>query len=179
MLGAIGTIIGLVALVVGIPPFIQMMWGRPKITTDFSFFDEEGSRLLICKIRNARIKNKILRVIRVKRDSVDIDVFVSVRKNDSKKFLLEDSRATIALGHNLPAIRQNLTSSFSAIVSIALYNREGGAIMSPGSNDDFDLIEVAPGEYVADIKITAADNHFWEIRKFVIGESAEKTFWLS
>jgi len=60
-----GFVLGLVAHVVAIPLFLQMVCGRPKIRAHVDAPAEQAAKLLICNIYNLPLKNWFLKKIGV------------------------------------------------------------------------------------------------------------------
>ncbi|MHB8085378.1 MAG: hypothetical protein ACYDHZ_06110 [Dehalococcoidia bacterium] len=50
-----------------VQPFVQMIWGKPKIKIAFSVQELDGARCLRCDIYNLPIKARILRVMSIRR----------------------------------------------------------------------------------------------------------------
>lgn len=58
---------GVIALIMAVQPFIQMICGKPKIKIDFSIQELPGSRCLRCDIYNELITAKILKAMSIRR----------------------------------------------------------------------------------------------------------------
>src|SRR2546423_652840 len=78
-------VIGLVALGMALPTFIQMFAGRPFIRVAFSDHNLRGGKTLQCHIQNAPISSRMLRAIGVVRDPADIAVSFRVVEAGTQK----------------------------------------------------------------------------------------------
>jgi hypothetical protein len=72
---ALGTV-GVVAFVMAIQPFIQMMWGAPKLSSEISQYPRDGRYILQFTIWNNPITRGMLRRIGIRRSTAE-DVWVS------------------------------------------------------------------------------------------------------
>jgi hypothetical protein len=80
-------IIGLVAFLMAIQPFIQAIWGRPKLVVDFKVECTDNEEFLNCLIRNIPVTNRILKMLFVYRNPID-DLFAQYKilaQNDRKQ----------------------------------------------------------------------------------------------
>ena len=66
--------IGVVAFVMAVQPFVQMIWGAPKIVVAFGEDTVGEIKMLHCHIANFPVKGKLLRFLKVRR-SVAEDVW--------------------------------------------------------------------------------------------------------
>ncbi|MGA7675507.1 MAG: hypothetical protein WCA78_10765 [Rhizomicrobium sp.] len=60
VLGMIGIFISIVALVMAISPLAQMLWGRPKLSFEFTeFTGSDGKNLIFC-VKNKPVTSSLL-----------------------------------------------------------------------------------------------------------------------
>jgi hypothetical protein len=78
------SIIAVVVALVAIPPFIQMYYGQPRLKV---VFDNLVGYWIYCKIQNIPIRSILLRMLRVKRDSVKISVEMGLIDINTGKIL--------------------------------------------------------------------------------------------
>ena len=66
---AVGAV-GVIAFLMAIQPFMQFIWGRPKLEPEFERDAQGDNRLLIVYLKNPPVENRVLRALRVSRDSI-------------------------------------------------------------------------------------------------------------
>ncbi|MFC1909629.1 hypothetical protein ACFLXD_07320 [Chloroflexota bacterium] len=60
------SIVALVVALMALPTVAQMIWGKPNLSLDFEDRVGEGGKVMVCKIFNLPIKNRLLRKIGVR-----------------------------------------------------------------------------------------------------------------
>jgi hypothetical protein len=103
VLGATGVAIGLPTLWLAIPPFCQMIWGRPKLKIEFVDFTGDDGKDLMCSIFNERITNKFLELVRVRWDTGGLNASFDIVEDGSDKLLF---RAVTAVIHDATTVNR-------------------------------------------------------------------------
>src|SRR6266849_1229537 len=93
-LAIVGIILGLVAIAMAVSPFAQMIWGRPELKFDFSEFTGDR-KMLVCTIKNERVKNRFLRWIGVRREKGELQAFISIKEQGTNKYIAKDISADL------------------------------------------------------------------------------------
>ncbi len=126
-------ILGGVAFLMAIQPFIQMWCGRPKINIGFSTRDViEGGTCMTCIIWNEPITRGILSFLRIHRDTAeDVLAFFFIKERDSGQIIFSPSEAIlIKTQAGFRAERISLPASFfPASFIIALVNKKNGQVV--------------------------------------------------
>ena len=106
-------IVGGVALVLTVSPFLQMIFGRPKLTIGFDIWTVEGGKVLQCELRNPPIKQRFLRKLGIRRMVAEDVVAHFVIKNgdDGSNIIAEIIPSIVSHAGTAPAQRINLPPS--------------------------------------------------------------------
>src|SRR4030042_3654325 len=81
-------IIGVVAFLMAVSPFAQMIWGRPKIKIVFGIEVRDNISFLRCEIWNEPIRKGFLKNIGVRRDTAnDVVAFLCIKEDDGEIIL--------------------------------------------------------------------------------------------
>lgn len=177
-LGAIGVALGTPALIMAVPPFVQMLWGRPKIRLAFDASMQEGSNLLICAIHNLRVRNKLLKKLGVMRSETYLTSTFDIREHGTNKIFASSFRARLydsashVQGLAL-AVRPPLPVCFTI-----LEHDDKEAISHNHAPSEETTISLPAGEYFAEVKIAWGDGDGARVRRsFTIGPNKEITCW--
>jgi hypothetical protein len=131
-------IIGVVAFVMATTPFLQVVFGQPKIV--FSFYhDDSGDdgRLIKIHLRNRPIENRLLRALKVARlVAGDVYLTLYVFNTSTKETVVRSFVPDIALFPSNKAARVSLApSDLNASVSLARWQRSTNSAVFLGKRD--------------------------------------------
>jgi hypothetical protein len=90
------SIIALVLALVALPPTFQMIFGRPRLRTEFKEDITGAGKRLICEISNVPVRSRSLRFIGVRRDAAAILADFQVREVGTNKVIVNMTRALLA-----------------------------------------------------------------------------------
>ena len=65
----LGAGLGTAAIILAVPPFIQMYFGRPRLKTEFERYVQEHERALLMFLKNPPV-NRFLAALGITRDSI-------------------------------------------------------------------------------------------------------------
>jgi hypothetical protein len=153
IIGVAALVIGAVATIIAVPPFLQMIYGRPKILVRFDESVEQGANLLICNIYNRPITNWFLKKIGVARNATDVFASFNVRELGTNEILANAFRASLFDGKaNMSGL--SLASKPSLpIVFVVVEHNDSGAITINHAPSQSKKLVLKPGEHLADVKI--------------------------
>jgi hypothetical protein len=174
-------VIGLVALVVGImaiPTICQMFFGRPRLTFEAVEFTGDSGRCLLIEIKNQPTKNKLLRWMRVERDTGQVHAWFSIREQGTGKVIADvvparlvcvDTQEQGLLVRALP----------DGLVGVQIvHTRRGDAHIIDGRSDDR-LQPISEGNYVMDVSIVCGEQDHRISHAFRIRKVDHETIWWS
>jgi hypothetical protein len=177
-IGESGLVISVVALLLAIPPMLQMIFGRPKIRIAVASSFEQGAQLLICSIYNMPIRNWFLNKIGIARSATDVFVLFDVREHGTNKIIanafrpmLYDSKTSMK-GLSL-TINPSLPLCFTVVA-----HDDTGAMTEDHTPSENKRLKLPAGEYFADFKIASGETRVDAVaQSFTIGTDKEKTHW--
>lgn len=164
--------VGVVAFLMAVQPFIQMLWGRPKIQVAFIKTQLAGVWSLECRIYNRPITNKVGKWLRMRRDTAD-DIWASFS-------VKEKGSGTIVVPDAFPSLlRRGVPGEFSRHVSLPataashvacpiLIPMEGSGVQIIEDMDDKRFTSVTQGEYIIVFVVVDAGVSHRHERSFVV-----------
>ena len=179
-LGAFGVAIGLPALVMAVPPFIQMVFGRPDLEVGYENFTGSDAKQLMVTLKNKTISGKHLRQIKVERETGDVMAHFHIRDAGTHKFVASDvsgylhSAATREFGLVLRAM-----PGHSLGFPVVQFQNGRATVMDARKlMDERPLIVLPAGDYLAEAYILRGQDIYQAIRRFKVGEAAHETNWI-
>jgi hypothetical protein len=179
----IGIIVAGVALAMATPSIFQIFWGRAHLETEFHRHAENNDRALVIFLKNPPVKKRLLKLLRVKRESVQsITAEFSISEVGSNTIIVPIRHARIYSDDDPTDIGSNrivLPPTFSVAASIAIAqwdNRENKAII-PGDRLRQSLL-LGGGRYRADLIIFVDGDPQMLSRQFVVGEKGDDLIWI-
>ena len=92
-IAAVGLVVAIVALVIAVPPFAQMIHGPPKVRLAFDVSTEQGATLLLCAIHNLPVNSWFLKKIGVTRTPTEVFAVFDIREHGTNKIIVNSFRA--------------------------------------------------------------------------------------
>jgi hypothetical protein len=174
VLGIIGIVIAVVALMVGVPPLLAMLFGAPKITAEF-VTTPYG---LDCRIVNTPIVNRWLHRMKVTRREPEVSIHFTVEDRDGGKLIVEPTNAFDRFsGHNPNCVLSVYSPEQFSIAAWRNNEPEVGGLWPDGKSQ---WRRISQGTYTASIfvKDFAANDLMTFTRDFVVGENVVEMKWL-
>ena len=97
VLAIAGLVIGLIAMVMAIPPLLQMFFGRPKIEFEADEFTGPDGKQIILSIKNRPIASRLLRMLGVTRDVANVLAYFEYSGTRHKSIRLQGRIGTVEL----------------------------------------------------------------------------------
>jgi hypothetical protein len=174
-LGIALAIAGLAVSFVGIPPFLQMSFGRPDFDLGVDDFVGPDGKSFFVTARNKTINNRLLKFIGVRRDIGDLDGAFSIRELGSDR----------VVAHLVSGALHNAVSRETALMVRAFPGRTIGMNvihMTDGAASIIDarsenLQQIAAGNYIVDASFICGERIFRLSKNLRIGEEPHQTFW--
>ena len=177
-LGAIGLVLGLVALALALVPFLQMVCGAAAIRIDFVDASQPHGRVLLCQVQSKPVENALLKAMGVARATVDTYARFEIRQHDSHEIIASDFRPKL---HDLASLMQSLAlplkEPLGAIFCIMEQTNSKGAIAineAPGEPRDLPL---APGDYWVEVEVAYGNKTQSASKSFAIAEFKDESRW--
>jgi hypothetical protein len=174
-LAIVGTILGLVAIVLAVPPLLQMLFGRAVFSFEADDFTGPDGRILVLAIKNQPVKGRLLRWMGVEREAADIIAFFGVQEHGTNKII----------AHSVPGLLQcaplrqlglqaRALPGFSVGLTV-VSTRDGNASIVDARPDK--LVHIDPGQYVARIAVVRGQLTYRIDQSFTVGKLDHETIW--
>lgn len=173
----VALILGGVAFIMAVQPFIQFCFGRPRLRVLFDTHETDDGRILHCALYSPQV-SKVLRKIGIRRDAIQgLNVSASVvdlRTNKTIKH--EDFVALVDPEANELNVVDIASPEAMVMVWVAMMRKgEGKALtalrMCKGQ------IQLPPGEYICHLCIKSASVDEELSRKFIVGKEPHELYW--
>jgi len=180
----VGIVLAGVALAMATPIIFQMLWGRCVVETQFEVYPENSKRVLVIFFRNPPVKSRILKILGVKRETVQsltVEMRISEVGSNTIKVPIRQARIysdddPSDLGNNRIVLPP--TYSVSSSVMVAQWDDlQKKAIIPPDRRRQ--PLPLDEGCYRADIIIIVDGYPKIVSRQFVVGKNADDLIWAS
>jgi hypothetical protein len=174
-LAIVGIVLGVGAIILAVPPFFQMLFGRPDIAFETADFTGPKGRTLSIKIKNRPVTNRLLRSIGVEREVGDILAYIGIQKQGTNEIIVP---AIPGLLQCIPlqTIGLQARSLPGFAVSLTVIHTLNGAATVVDARPD-NIIPISAGLYVASITIVRGDRDYKIAQSFTIGKLDHQTVW--
>jgi hypothetical protein len=171
----VALILGGVALIMAIPPLIQMKWGAPKIHLSFEIDEEVEFRYLVCEIYNEPITRGILYHLGVRREIAnDVRAEFEVFDANTNKLICPISISDIKTQAGVSAERISLPASILPASFVIAFAAKG----FPGvgcANEPSTYLPI--GYYKAKIGILSSNTIYKTERVFRVIDKYPFVYW--
>ena len=175
-LGVAGIAVGLPALVVAVPPYCQMIWGRPKLRIEFVDFTGTEGKDLMCSIFNEPVHNRFLKAVAVARETGDLNAAFDLTEEGSQRLLLRGINAFI---HDATTRQSALVvrarPHFHSGFPIILCREKKTFVHDPRHQE---LIEVPPGHYRVRVLVVCDDKTYVVEKGLQLDPEPIRTHWI-
>ena len=170
-------ILGGVAFLMAIQPFIQMWCGRPKINIGFSTYDvkDGGGTCMICTIWNKPITKGILSFLRIHRDTAEdvLAFFFITERGTGERIFSPQEAILIKTRAGFRAERISLPASFfPASFIVALVNRKNGQVLLEDKET-----KLQSGEYIVNVIIDSDGKQYKKTSLLIIEDKYPFATW--
>jgi len=168
-------IMGGVAFLMAIQPFLHTIWGRPRISFIFHVEDMEKQCYYGCEIHNDPIKNKLLRKLGIRRDlAQDVAATFEIREKGTNKLICPRTPALIKTSQGVGGFRVSLPASFfPATFAIVFIDKANKTVQIMRD----DKIVMTMGDYTATIQVVVGEDRFVGKCNFVIDSKHPFVYW--
>jgi hypothetical protein len=174
VLEIVGIILALVALVVGVPPFTQMLFGRPKIVVGFdAFTGDNTSKSFIVTAKNIGIKNPLIKALGVVRETGDIQGFFDVRELGTNRYAAKDLSGLFHSTQREQGFAVRVLPHFTAGMTVAIFTDCSNIVDARQDK----LIPIPEGDYTVEAVIICGDKRLERAARLKIGPTKATTFW--
>jgi hypothetical protein len=176
VLGIVGIALGLLALIVGVPPFIAMFWGGPRLALSLEQSDEKGGRFLLCAVVNKAVGNRFLRIMGVTRQSAHIEPFLDVHRAGKPEVVAAMIKPLLNSHSKIKQRIMELMPPFPASFNIAVSGKSGTFVQHP--NSDKKTITLVAGDYRAEVTLVTDDRWHRIEGIFRVPNPPARAFWI-
>jgi hypothetical protein len=177
-IGVVALLVAIVAVVIAVPPFAQMSYGRPKVRLLFDVSTEQGAKLLLCAIHNLPVSS-VLRKIGVTRTPTEVFASFDIREHGTNKIIVNSFRARLMDGRSADIMGLKLVARPGpplVFVVVEQKDREATAINYEPMQSA--KVTLSPGEYFADVRVAWGDNTVNAIaQSFTVDANKDVTHW--
>ena len=163
------------AAVVTLPTAFQMWWGRPSLSVEFKTGRYDSGVHLGCRIENAHITNKVLRILRVTRETaraVKLRAKISVSGSGE---IIGRTVPNISVEGMPQSSRVDLHPGVPAFAQL-IFQRQGGAAgIGPPKDDGGPIAELDPGEYDCEVTVECGTKYFGVRATFSVEDNLNNT----
>ncbi|MQA00346.1 MAG: hypothetical protein GEU80_13630 [Dehalococcoidia bacterium] len=173
--------VGFGIAIVAVPTILQMFFGAPDVRFRFreSVIDGDALKLLIVHVVNAPIRNKTLRRLGVRRESLD-EIVVHYRVFNRAGELVREAIPRLKAKPGEVSQRTSVPASmFGVDFWLVAMNREGKTFINDGrEEDDDDLAEQLPaGIYRVEVDALSSVGSHDVSGRFMVGTDQEHLHW--
>ena len=175
-LGIIGIILSLVALIMAVSPLAQMLWGRPKLSFEFTEFTGSDGKNLIFTVRNKPVDSAFLRSIGVRRETGEINASINIYRQGTTQIVQMQIPAMIndPVKRNIDYVahcRPHFHAAFAVIHCVP----QGPSLYDPRQEA---YITLPSGLYDAVIQVVCGDQCYQNKKLFRADSDPTNTNWL-
>jgi len=157
-----------------IPPFAQMLFGRPKLTIGFEESLEETGKVLLSFVKNETIKSSLLRRIKVEREPANILVFFTIVEQGTNKIVVNNIRGWLTAHSGASGLGVQAAPPFPIPFTLILFDKDRAYIRDVQNKK---LIPISDGEYDATVTVVYNDHSLETSREFRLRQDPLQTFW--
>jgi hypothetical protein len=171
----VALIIGVLAFLVAILPFIRMMWGGPKILLHFRIEDMENNCYYSCEIHNIPIRNRLLKALGVRRETAqDVTAAFEIEERGTGKTICPITQALIKTQTRVGAERILLPASFFPALFAIVFIEKGKSEVRVMREDKLIL---PIGNYTAKVRVFAGEDKYISKCNFVVDNKHPFVLW--
>ena len=171
-----------VGIAMATPSIFQMFWGRACVETEFEVSAKDSERSLLIFLKNPPVKSRILKVLGVKRETVQsLTAEIRISEFGSKKIIVPIRHARLFSDDDSSDIGSNRivlppTYSVAASIMVAMWGNKNKRAVILGDRIRQPLL-LGEGYYWIQI-IIFVDGDPKEIsQRFVVGKNADDLIW--
>jgi len=179
VIGVVALVVAIMAVVIAVPPFAQMIRGRPKVRLSFDVSTEQGAKLLLCAIHNLPINSWFLKKIGVTRTPTEVFASFDIREHGTNKIIVNSFRARLTDGRNADAMGLILIARPGPpLVFVVVEQRDREATAINYEPMQCAKVALSPGEYFADVKVAWDESTVNVIaQSFTVDANKDVTHW--
>ena len=178
----VGIVLAGVAITMATPSIFQMFWGRACIETEFEVSARGSERSLLIFLRNPPVQNRIMRILGVKRETVQsLTAEIRISEFGSKKIIVPIRHARLFSDEDTSDKGSNRivlppTYTVAASIMVAMWDNKNKKAVILGDRLRQPLL-LDEGYYYAQIIIFVDGEPKEFSRQFVIGKNADDLIW--
>lgn len=178
----VGIVLGWVAIAMAAPCISQMFWGRACLETEVEASARAGERSLLIFLKNPPVKNRMLKALGVKRETVQsLTAEIRIAEFGSKKVIVpirhlrlypDDDASDVGSAR----IALPPTYSVAASMIVVTWDNNSGQAVVPGDRNRQPLT-LGEGYYLALIILLMDGEPTKICQPFVVGKNADDLMW--
>ena len=173
----IGGIVGGVAFLMAVQPFLEFIWGRPKIQIEFEARDKGSVRYLDILLTNVSVGNPILKFLGVsRRTAADVVLSFRVRDNRTQIWVVGEGGALLSTIRDENKLQISLPSSIFSASCTLIRTANGETLLTQGEGTTF---KISPGKYEIELTVHYSEIHVIKKWGFSVGTQPYDLFWES
>ena len=173
-------VVGVLALVIGtlaIPPLLQMIFGRPRLTFEADEFAGSEGRILVFAMKNQSTKSWLLRTLGVERESGDVIAFLEIQEQGTGRIVATAIRGRLL---NAPVSVEGIMARAMPgfTVGLCVIGINGGHAVIVDARDD-KILPIAEGLYTAFATVICGEQTHQIMQRFRVSNVDHETIWNS
>lgn len=179
----VGVVLAGLGIAMATPSILQMFWGRACIETKFEVSAKGHERSLVILLKNPPMRNRILKTLGVKRETVQsLTAAIRISEFGSKKIIVPIRHARLFTDEDTSSdkwfSRIVLPPTYSAAATIMAARWDNGNKRAIILGDILrQPLLLSEGYYNAQIIILVDGEHNEISRQFVVGKNADDLIW--
>ena len=165
-------VVGMVAFVMAVQPFLQFIWGRAKTTVELCAQDKTDRREMVCTIYNLPIDNNILKFLRLERDSINaLSAAYTINDLRTKSTIATKEVSKLTTAREEDSYQVSLPSCLTPVgIYLMQADSNGKTTLQNGTS-------IKPGKYEMVITILYDGKTHIEKKNFFVGDKTHELFW--
>lgn len=174
-LAIVGVVLGVAAIVMGVPPLFQMFFGRTRLTFEADDFTGTDGRILVIAIRNPPVANRFLRFIGVERETSDVTGFFDIQELGTQKIVVRSVAGQMQTTNLRQIGLQGRSMPGFTVGLLVIATRNGEASIISAHPEE--VITIQPGHYIAHIAVVRGQDTYRIDQGFRVSTIDHETGW--
>ena len=177
VVGIIGIVIATAALVMAIPPFLDLVCGKPSIRLSFADSAEQGAKFLLGRIDNRPIMSAFLKAMGITRADARVFATFDIREHGTNKILASSFRAklTDSASHE-DGLTLTLQAPLPLVFVIVRHDDKGATAINHAPSEE-QILSLSPGEYFAEASVGFHGGVVVNKKSLTISPNKDATCW--
>jgi hypothetical protein len=177
-IGIAALVVAFAALLLALPPLLQMICGRPRVKIKFDVTTEQNAKFLLCAVYNLPIRQRLLKTLGVTRSPTEIFAAFDIREHGTKKIVASAFRARLRdVKSDTDGLAVTIRPTLPIIFTIVEQDDAGASTFNHAPSETR-RVKLPPGEYFADVSIASDEMTVRKVaQSFTVAAVKDATDW--